>query len=260
LAPTRSAARGPFRLSGTPRKSRTARPKPSRGRKKFSSQYIRKRDKTKTCTFARLEIGPRCRAQDDSQAHSGRRARRRSWRIRPDVARILRVAFPHIVSTAMLLAGTRKDHELAPLLRIGNGASKEACAALLSRLLDLSREARAGAAGTSVDIILDIIQSAHGPLVNEPPKRYRRGSQGENVSGSRCDRKRGYRHTHHWSAIRGRRRESLCLLHCASGSVWLLAQRACEKVANVLLEALGRTSELSGDRGTRIFRGVSVFF
>lgn len=87
--------------------------------------------------------------------------------LRPEVARVLRIALPHQVSTKMLVQFMRNDAELAPRLLLESGASKEASVALLSRLVNLSREAQADrAAGKDVGIITDLIRSARPALAN----------------------------------------------------------------------------------------------
>ena len=85
--------------------------------------------------------------------------------VRAAVARALRLALPHQVSTTMLVQLMRNDAELARSLPLESGASKEASVALLSRLVHLSREAQKDrAAGTDVGIITDLIGSARPAL------------------------------------------------------------------------------------------------
>jgi hypothetical protein len=100
--------------------------------------------------------------------------------VRSGIARVLRVALPHIVSTSDLLALAINDRELVPIQQVSasgtsgaSGASAEASVALLSRLVDLSRAARAARTAVLADtrhaptleFIVGLIDSARPALL-----------------------------------------------------------------------------------------------
>ena len=90
--------------------------------------------------------------------------------MRPAVARILSIALPHMVSTGMILTYMGQDRELEARARLETGASKEASAALLSRLVDLSKAAKGARAAARadpnlIDLITRRIESARHALL-----------------------------------------------------------------------------------------------